>query len=109
MYDITNNAFIYGGAKNYLGDDKIWINNLIVFPSHWPGGGDCITAWSGLYHIFENNQCICNHANPLAYIACSPTDFGQSSKEMPFGANNSIFVPNAKFVFDCGNQQWTLK
>eukprot|EP01084_Bolivina_argentea_P194695 334094_1 len=109
MYDITNNVFVYGGAKNYLGDDKIWINNLIVFPSHWPGGGDCITAWSGLYHIFEDNQCISNYGNPLYYGACNPNNFQQSSKEMPFGANNSLFTPNAKFVFSCGNAQWTLK
>ena len=109
MYSIIDNVLIYGGTKNYLGDDKIWNNNLIIFPSHWPGGGQCITAWSGQYHIFENNQCIFNYVNPLGYLACNPYDWNQSSKQMPFGKNNTIFVPKSDFKFYCGNQTWSLK
>merc|ERR1712048_705224 len=108
MYWIVDNVFVYGGAKNYLGDDKIWKDNFIIFPSHWPGGGQCITAWSGLFHVFETNQCIANMKNPLGYIDCNPIDFGLSSKEMPFGQDNQIFVPNADFVFDCNGVHWTL-
>eukprot|EP01084_Bolivina_argentea_P152678 266295_1 len=105
----TDNVLVFGGMKNFLGDDKIWKRNLIIFPSFWPGGGMCITAWSGLNHVFMDNQCIANFSNPLGYIACNASDWEHSSHLMPLGRNNSIYTPNAQFVFDCGNELCNLK
>ena len=34
-YYMSNNFLVYGGAKNYLGHDKIWISNLFLHPGRW--------------------------------------------------------------------------
>ena len=33
-------------GKNYLGHDKRWADNLIVFPDHW-AGDPCVQIWGG--------------------------------------------------------------
>lgn len=53
----ARNVLIYGGAKNYLGQDKVWDSNLIVFPGRW-SGDPCLCAWGGRNHVYSNNTCV---------------------------------------------------
>ena len=43
-FSIVGNVGIYGGGKNYLGHDKRWAKNLIIFPDHW-AGDPCVQIW----------------------------------------------------------------
>ena len=36
-YWISRNVMVYGGTKNYLGENKVWDSNLIVAPERWSG------------------------------------------------------------------------
>jgi hypothetical protein len=65
LYWVANNVMIYGGAKNYLGDTKIWQSNIIVFPDRWSGDA-CLTQWGGEHHVFSNNTCVVQSDFPLA-------------------------------------------
>ena len=48
---------IYGGGKNYLGHDKHWSDNLILFPDRW-AGDPCVQIWGGPEHYFVGNECV---------------------------------------------------
>ena len=56
-YYISNNFLVYGGAKNYLGHDKIWTNNLLLHPGRW-SHDPCGMIWGGENHHFTNNTCV---------------------------------------------------
>ena len=48
-YEMSSNAVAYGGFKNFLGNDKIWRENLILYPNGRTvssGNGPCIMAWA---------------------------------------------------------------
>jgi hypothetical protein len=57
MFLAHGNVMVYGGAKNYLGHDKIWDSNLIAYPDRW-GGDPCVQSWGGPNHIYSNNTCM---------------------------------------------------
>ena len=61
----ARNVLIYGGTKNYLGQDKVWDSNLIIFPGRW-SGDPCLCAWGGRNHVFTNNTCITDTDFPLS-------------------------------------------
>ena len=44
-------------CQNYLGHDKHWADNLIIFPDHW-AGDPCVQIWGGPEHHFVGNECI---------------------------------------------------
>ena len=56
-FSAVGNVGIYGGGKNYLGHDKRWADNLIIFPDHW-AGDPCVQIWGGPEHYFVGNECV---------------------------------------------------
>ena len=57
FYYVANNVVAYGGMKNFLGVDKTWSANLIVYPDRmW--GDPCAMLWGGSRNIFANNTCL---------------------------------------------------
>jgi len=68
LFFSARNLLIYGGAKNYLGQDKVWDSNLIVMPGRW-SGDPCLCQWGGLGHVFSNNTCVTDTDFPLALDA----------------------------------------
>ena len=56
-FSIVGNVGLYGGGKNYLGHDKHWADNLIIFPDHW-AGDPCVQIWGGPEHHFIGNECV---------------------------------------------------
>ena len=67
-YWAAQNVLIYGGAKNYLGSDKVWDSNLIVMPGRW-SGDPCLCQWGGAGHVYSNNTCVTDNDFPLALDA----------------------------------------
>jgi hypothetical protein len=60
-YWIASNVVAYGGFKNFLGNDKVWIHNLVLYPNgRTPGSGNgpCVMAWGGAHEVYENNTCV---------------------------------------------------
>ena len=53
----ASNVLVYGGAKNFLGHDKVWVDNLVAFPDRW-AGDPCVCAWGGEANVYENNTCV---------------------------------------------------
>lgn len=51
--------------KNYLGLNKKWIGNLILFPGRWSGDA-CLTQWGGVEHVFAENLCVTDNHYPQA-------------------------------------------
>ena len=60
---MAKNLLVYGGGKNYLGHDKFWISNLLIFPGRWSGEG-CAQIWGGKNNYFEGNTCLVAPRNP---------------------------------------------
>jgi hypothetical protein len=57
FYFISSNVVASGGFKNFLGSDKRWEKNLIVFPDRmW--GDPCAQLWGGENNRFEMNTCL---------------------------------------------------
>jgi hypothetical protein len=68
FYWVKGNLCVYGGFKNYLGQNKKWDSNLVVFPDRW-AGDTCLTQWGGQEHVYSNNTCITSSDNPQFYTA----------------------------------------
>ncbi len=61
FYYIASNVVAYGGFKNFLGNDKVWRANLILYPDGrtvGSGNGPCVMAWGGANEVYENNTCV---------------------------------------------------
>ncbi len=71
MFWVQANVMVYGANKNYLGTDKVWDSNLIVFPGRW-SGDSCLTCWSGGGHVFTNNTCYTPQSDAPTYYDSSP-------------------------------------
>ena len=57
FYYVADNVVAYGGMKNFLGVDKTWSANLIVYPDRmW--GDPCAMLWGGARNAFVNNTCV---------------------------------------------------
>jgi hypothetical protein len=124
----TRNVCVFFGMKNYLGQNKIWDNNFIVYPegaaSQNRTGMPCL--WTSMYlpakgnqsgycnekscrtrEAFTNNQCITNHQAPLEYDMLNLTDLqlnGPRNTTIPYTANNTYFLRNGRYSFT----QWNL-
>jgi len=64
-YTIAENVVAYGGFKNFLGNDKRWVGNLILYPNGravGSGNGPCVMAWGGANEVYENNTCVTRSA-----------------------------------------------
>ena len=110
-FHISENVLVYGGAKNYLGHDKIWTKNLIVYPGRW-SGDPCAMLWAGNNHHFVENICIVDpKSTPIALdgtnqgFECGINwDDPTSLKLVGMSSNNSYFVDDVKsWGFSCGN------
>ena len=64
QYWISENVCIYGGGKNYLGQNKKWVNNLFVFPDRW-AGDPCLNEWGGEEHVYSGNECVVASDSPM--------------------------------------------
>lgn len=110
-FRIADNFMVYGGAKNYLGHDKIWISNLIVYPGRWSSGDPCAMIWAGKHHYFENNTCVVTPGNEPIGLDGSTVGFSckidwNDENNLEFigrTAKNIYYVENA-WTFYCGNR-----
>lgn len=108
---IAENVLIYGGAKNYLGDTKVWQSNLIVVPERW-AGDPCICAWRGTGHAFTNNTCITPTSGSPAYFDSSASgdrcvaNFSapDSAPFLPTFAGNLYVTKGAQFAEGCAGE-----
>lgn len=108
---MQSNLLIYGGAKNYLGDTKVWNGNLLVIPERW-AGDPCICAWSGTGHTFTNNTCITpttsspNYFDSSASGATCQANYSspQSAPLLPQFAGNRYVTLNGKFEEGCAGE-----
>ena len=81
-----NHVVVYaGGFKNYLGHDKVWDSNLIVFPDRW-SGDPCLCAWGGRGHVYSNNTCVVSSDYPQSFDASVGGDTCVVNYTDPVGA-----------------------
>ncbi len=108
---IQSNVLIYGGAKNYLGDTKVWDSNLIVVPERW-AGDPCICAWRGTAHVFTNNTCITPTSGGPNYFDSSASGdkcianytSADSAPFLPVFARNSYVTYKGQFAEGCAGE-----
>ena len=123
------NVCVFAGMKNYLGQNKIWDNNLIVYPeganSQNRTGMPCL--WTSMNlpvvnnetpycmeqpcrtrEVFINNDCVTAMERPLEYDMFDKMDLqknGPWNTTIPFTAGNRYFLRNTTdYYFD----QWNL-
>ena len=110
---IAKNLLVYGGGKNYLGHDKIWISNLLVYPGRW-SGEPCAQIWGGKNHYFVENTCLIAPGDPPIGLdgstkgfACK-IDWKDPKNNLQFvgkTATNSYYLDrNDVWGFGCGNR-----
>jgi len=110
MYWIAKNLMIYGGGKNYLGNDKVWDSNLIVFPGRW-SHDPCLTAWRGANEVYSNNTCITPDTDQPVYFDASLSGstciFNYSdpdiAKYLPHTHSNTYHTPTGLFFSGCNS------
>jgi len=111
---VQGNVMIYGGTKNYLGSDKVWDSNLIVFPNRW-SGDSCLTAWRGTGHVFTNNTCWIPSSDSPNYFDASPAgsscvaNYSDPSIApfLPFFARNTYGTYSGEMRLGCDGN-WSL-
>jgi hypothetical protein len=111
----TRNVCAFVGMKNYIGQNKIWDSNLIVFPegsaSQNRSGMPCI--WTSMdmagikselpcsarpcrtQEVFTNNTCLTYSSTPLEYDMFNETDLALSGKEnttVPYTSRNRYYL-----------------
>ena len=123
------NVCVFLGMKNYLGQNKIWDNNLIVYPegakSQNRSGMPCL--WTSMdlpvskddpassfcsfqpcrtKEVFINNTCVSSFGRPLEYDMFNLTDLelkGPWNTTIPYTANNRYFTKGAQYSFEGWN------
>lgn len=107
LFFIKNNLVIYGGFKNYLGQNKKWVGNLLVFPDRW-AGDPCLNQWGGQEHVYSDNECITQSSSPQ--FATSSVvgdecifDYGNASVAayLPYTHGNVYHTPDGTFSQGC--------
>jgi hypothetical protein len=113
----TRNVCVFAGMKNYIGQNKIWDNNLLVFPegakSQNRSGSSCI--WTSMdmagdretlpcssrpcrtKELYTGNTCLTYHTSPLEYDMFNETDLllnGIRNTTIPYTARNRYFLNN---------------
>ena len=106
-YFISGNVCVYGGFKNYLGQNKKWVNNLITYPDRFSGDA-CLTQWGGEEHTYANNTCITKNNQPQYSTSSVMGDqciFNYSdattSAFLPLTHNNIYMTPDGTFSQGC--------
>ena len=110
---IEGNVCVYGGGKNFLGNDKIWRNNLFAFPGRW-SGDPCLQAWGGVNNLFTGNVCYQNGTSyPLGLDGSvrgkeCVVDYDGGEGALEFVANttnNTYWVAGGdeRRMFSCGD------
>ena len=94
--------------KNYLGLNKKWVGNLIVFPERWSGDA-CLTQWGGVEHVYSGNTCVRSDHFPLALDSSVEGDqclFNYSdpvsSPFLPLLHDNVYSTPDGDYSTGCG-------
>eukprot|EP00051_Salpingoeca_urceolata_P011751 m.146017 g.146017 ORF g.146017 m.146017 type:complete len:892 (-) comp17236_c0_seq5:56-2731(-) len=113
FYHVSNNVVVWGGFKNFLGHDKIWTGNLLLYPGRWSGG--CLTAWGGPGHVYTNNTCVSQSGMPLQFDSSDGTkpcyiDYHNASSvtNVPKTGNNVYWTPQGTFALACSQNRWNL-
>jgi hypothetical protein len=117
FFSAANNVLIYGGVKNYLGNDKRWVSNLILFPDKW-SGNPCAQlwghVWGGESHYYAHNECILGgmkgaYPEPVGLDgtregAGCKVDFKSESNMKLLGklSHNTYWTQDGKWGFTCG-------
>jgi hypothetical protein len=114
FFSAEANVLIYGGAKNYLGNDKRWVGNLILFPDKW-SGNPCCQLWGGENHVYHHNECILGSVNssfpePVGLdgtregLHCK-VDFKNESNLALLGklSDNLYWTQDGGWGYTCGN------
>ena len=111
-YWISRNVMVYGGTKNYLGENKVWDSNLIVAPERW-SGDTCLCAWAGRLHVYSNNTCVrVSDDSPMYYDAsvggaeCA-LDFSNATlaEWVPELHSNTYHTASGALTVGCGGDQ----
>eukprot|EP00038_Savillea_parva_P001128 m.101630 g.101630 ORF g.101630 m.101630 type:complete len:913 (-) comp10400_c0_seq1:76-2814(-) len=115
-YFISKNVCVYGGMKNYLGQDKVWDQNLIVYPGRW-SGDPCLCAWGGMNNRYTDNICVSNNTSPLMLdgsisgIHGCKLDFANTTlmSHVAHVQGNSYYIGAnpINFTLPCGKHNWT--
>ena len=113
LYWNAYNVAVYGGMKNYLGLNKKWVGNLILFPGRWSGDA-CLTAWGGEEHVYSENFCVTNNGFPMALDSSVEGDTctmnysdPTSAPWLPLLHGNTYSTPDGSFSTGC-DTQYTL-
>lgn len=105
---VSQNVLVYGGGKNYIGADKVWDSNLLVFPGRW-SGDSCLTCWSGGGHVFTNNTCYTPQSDSPTYFDSSPAgascvaNYSDPAQVplLPYFARNTYGTATGAFSVGC--------
>lgn len=126
----TRNICVFAGMKNYIGQNKIWDSNLIVYPegarSQNRSAGSTSCIWTSMNmggnqsllpcsfqpcrtkEVYRNNTCVTNHYHPLEYDNFNETDLelmGIWNTTIPFTAKNTYYL---KHGYHFGHFDWNL-
>lgn len=110
------NYLVYGGFKNYLGHSKISQHNVYVYPDGnqpyappycaYSSGAQTGPLASGWGDRYTDNICIIHETQVYEFASCKL----ENMKELiPFTAQNRFYTPEAKIIFKCDGNTWTLK
>lgn len=118
-FSAEGNVLVYGGAKNYLGHDKRWVGNLILFPDRW-SGDPCAQIWGGESHWYVSNECVMGKSGDALGLDGTRKgfhcmiDFSDPGNAALVGNTHSnIYYTHGGWGFACGNRtgpnhRWTL-
>lgn len=120
FYWIASNVAAYGGFKNFLGNDKVWRDNLLLYPdgrSAGEGNGPCVMAWGGANEVYENNTCVTRGAaapgvDPYPWgVEGSGCDYANATMRpvLLHLARNRYLNPSAAYAGTCGHDLAALR
>ena len=110
LYWNAFNVAVYGGMKNYLGLNKKWVGNMILFPDRWSGDA-CLTQWGGVDHVYSENYCVTSSHFPMALDSSVEGDTCSMNYTDPVSApflptlhDNVYSTPDGAFSTGCDVQ-----
>ena len=108
-YWVAENVVAYGGFKNFLGNDKVWMSNLILYPEGRTGNsgnGPCVMAWGGANEVYQNNTCVTRGVSGPGVSPYPATECSYSNKTaktiLLHLKENTYLNPAANYSLDCG-------
>ncbi len=93
----AGNFFIFGGCKNYLGNHKQCVDNVILYPGtsgRSAGGHRCQTDDNGVFaeQFYVGNTCATEDGRILDFSGCNPTNVNTTAYRT---AMNTYFVDSS--------------